>query len=73
MVEHLRTGIAEEVVWREKATNFDEARMPPRVIDIQEKSVASYPLKMRHADTYVSERVALIGFEYISYSFPLHI
>ena len=28
---------------------------------VQEGSVASFPLKLRHADTYIGERVALVG------------
>jgi ubiquinone biosynthesis monooxygenase Coq6 len=33
----------------------------PRIASTQESSVASFPLRMRHADTYTSHRVALIG------------
>jgi ubiquinone biosynthesis monooxygenase Coq6 len=28
---------------------------------VQEGSIASFPLKLRHADTYTGERVALVG------------
>ncbi|MCQ8811883.1 FAD-dependent monooxygenase, partial [Escherichia coli] len=31
------------------------------MIGVQEGSVASFPLKLRHADTYIGERVALVG------------
>ncbi|KAK4897756.1 putative ubiquinone biosynthesis monooxygenase [Elasticomyces elasticus] len=53
-----------ELAWREKATNPSSTGLPshfPRVEGVQEGSVASFPLKMRHADTYTGHRVALIG------------
>lgn len=34
---------------------------PARVIDILDKSRARFPLKLSHADTYVGERIALVG------------
>ncbi|KAA8903579.1 hypothetical protein FN846DRAFT_780004 [Sphaerosporella brunnea] len=58
---NVKTGIANEVAWREKNTAFDPWRVPATVTGVQEKTVASFPLKMRHADSYISERVALIG------------
>jgi ubiquinone biosynthesis monooxygenase Coq6 len=61
ITSHLTSGLVEEVAWREKASSFERC-VPARVIGVQEKSVASFPLKMRHADSYISERVALIGF-----------
>ncbi|KAI9842040.1 MAG: putative ubiquinone biosynthesis monooxygenase [Sclerophora amabilis] len=52
---------AEELAWREKYTDFHAELIPQRVTDVQEGSVASFPLRMRHADTYIGERVALVG------------
>lgn len=60
-IKDLDSGIAGEVQWRESVTQFDYTRVPGRVVGIQDKSVASFPLKLRHADTYIGERVALIG------------
>lgn len=61
MLSNMKTGISEEVEWRESATPADESLLPTRVVDVQEGSVAMFPLKMRHADSYIAERVALIG------------
>lgn len=58
----MSAGQTEELDWREKHTAFDKARIPHKVDDVQEGSVASFPLKMRHADTYIGDRVALIGY-----------
>ncbi|KAH8144683.1 uncharacterized protein LAJ45_11276 [Morchella importuna] len=60
-IKDLDSGIAGEVQWRESVTQFDYTRVPGRVVGVQDKSVASFPLKLRHADTYIGERVALIG------------
>ncbi|RCI07922.1 hypothetical protein L249_5883 [Ophiocordyceps polyrhachis-furcata BCC 54312] len=55
------TGLAEELAWRLKHTDVHAQDIPQTVVGLQEGSVASFPLKMRHADTYIGERVALIG------------
>lgn len=57
----LSSGQAEEVAWREPNTSFSHMQVPPKVVDVQDGSVAPFPLKMRHADTYHGQRVALIG------------
>ncbi|XMA19463.1 hypothetical protein WAI453_012254 [Rhynchosporium graminicola] len=54
-------GQAEEFKWRSQHTNFDKQRIPQLALGVQEGSVASFPLKLRHADTYIGERVALVG------------
>ena len=54
--------LADDIAWRENVTPVDESRVPPRVIGVQDGSVAAFPLKMRHADTYIAERVALVGY-----------
>lgn len=54
-------GQEDEVAWRRQHTPVDEAELPEHVLDVQDGSVAAFPLKMRHADTYISERIALIG------------
>ena len=55
-------GQADEVAWRLQHTPVDAARVPRPLAGVQEGSVASFPLKMRHADEYVGERVALVGY-----------
>ncbi|KAL9110219.1 MAG: hypothetical protein Q9187_008082, partial [Circinaria calcarea] len=63
-IEYLLTlekGQAEEVRWRESHTPFEEDKIPQKLVSVQEGSVASFPLRLRHADTYISERVALVG------------
>jgi ubiquinone biosynthesis monooxygenase Coq6 len=57
----LSSGHADEIAWRYQYTEFDIQRIPQEVVSVQEGSIASFPLKMRHADTYISERVALLG------------
>lgn len=54
------SGQEEEVSWRMQHSAAAGA-VPRAVTGVQEGTVASFPLKMRHADTYVSERVALVG------------
>jgi len=56
-----KEGQAEELAWRSQHTAFDESRIPQRVTGVQEGSIASFPLKLRHADSYIGERVALVG------------
>ena len=58
----LPAGQADELTWREPHARLSAAaKIPRRVLTLQEGSVASFPLRMRHADTYVGERVALVG------------
>ena len=55
------TGQEDELSWRLQHTHFDAEALPQTVTGVQEGSVASFPLKLRHADTYIGERVALVG------------
>ncbi len=55
------SGQADEVSWRLENTPVVPESIPQTAIGVQEGTVASFPLKMRHADTYIAERVALIG------------
>ena len=64
-LEYLHTiseGQQEEVDWRSRHTPVDDTKVPTTVVAVQEGSVAPFPLKMRHADTYTGERVALVGY-----------
>lgn len=54
-------GQADELAWRLQHTKLESPRVPHEVIGLQEGSVASFPLKLRHADTYIGERVVLVG------------
>lgn len=63
-LEYLHTlpsGQEDEIAWREKHTPTVEKSLPMRVAAVQPGSVASFPLRLRHADTYTGERVALVG------------
>lgn len=60
-LHRLDAGQEEEVEWRQKHTPVDGRVIPMRVTDVQAGTVASFPLRMRHADTYTGERVALVG------------
>lgn len=55
------SGQTDEIAWREQHTPMDRALTPPRIVDVLAGSVASFPLRMRHVDTYIGERVALVG------------
>lgn len=50
-----------EIAWREKHSPVNSRSIPMRVTGVQPGSVAPFPLRMRHADTYTGERVALVG------------
>ena len=54
-------GQSDEAAWRCQHTAFDEHKIPQQVVGVQDGSIASFPLKLRHADTYIGERVALVG------------
>ncbi|KAE9381801.1 ubiquinone biosynthesis hydrox [Stipitochalara longipes BDJ] len=55
------SGQADEFSWRVQHTEFDMQRIPQPIVGVQEGSIASFPLRLRHADTYIGERVALVG------------
>lgn len=59
----MQSGQVSELEWRQSVTGAkdSEREIPRRVTSVQEGSIASFPLRMRHADTYTSERIALIG------------
>jgi ubiquinone biosynthesis monooxygenase Coq6 len=57
----LSSGQADEVTWREQHTPVNQRAVPMRVAKVQDGTIASFPLRMRHADTYTGERVALVG------------
>lgn len=57
-------GISQEYQWRQSVTPIDRAGVPSTILEVQEKSIASFPLKMRHADSYISERTALVGYTF---------
>ncbi|KAL4865712.1 hypothetical protein BDV12DRAFT_187995 [Aspergillus spectabilis] len=50
----------DELTWRLQHTP-SVPQLPPMVTGVQENSVASFPLRFRHASTYISPRVALVG------------
>ncbi|KAF4624540.1 hypothetical protein G7Y89_g13632 [Cudoniella acicularis] len=57
----LKGGQADEVAWRVQHTPFEPEQVPMKVTSVQEGTIASFPLKLRHADTYIGERIALVG------------
>ncbi|CAG8951499.1 hypothetical protein HYFRA_00007415 [Hymenoscyphus fraxineus] len=54
-------GQKDEVSWRETHTKFPREQVPQDVVAVQPGSIASFPLKFRHADSYISQRIALVG------------
>lgn len=57
----LTEGHSDEVHWRLGHVPQNSCHLPQVVTGVQQDSVASFPLKMRHADTYIGERIALVG------------
>ena len=57
----IKDGHVDEFNWRMQHTPVNEHEVPMRAVGVQEGSVAPFPLKLRHADTYVTERLALVG------------
>lgn len=62
--------IKEELTWREsvklKSKTDPELReiefsMPPNVVGVQKNSRAGFPLRLRNAERYIADRVALVG------------
>lgn len=49
-----------ELTWRLQHTP-SVPHLPPMVTGVQEGTIASFPLRFRHASTYISPRVALVG------------
>lgn len=57
----LPSGQADELNWRVQHTAFNPGIVPQPVTGVQEGTIASFPLRLQHADTYIGERVALVG------------
>ncbi|KAI8991292.1 hypothetical protein BDF20DRAFT_33817 [Mycotypha africana] len=64
------TTLQDEYAWRENTATKSlsdqsmldrEYALPPQVIDVQENSRASFPFRLRNAERYVADRVALVG------------
>ena len=65
LLNHLpNIDIADELSWRLPNTPASSTGLPtdfPSITSVQEGSMASFPLRMRHASTYTGHRIALIG------------
>ena len=61
----LSSGQVDELQWRESVSSSAsvEARgaIPAPIVSVQEGSIASFPLRLRHASSYTTHRTALIG------------
>ena len=51
---------ADELAWRLTHTEVPNY-VPPMVTEVQSGTLASFPLKFKHADTYISPRVTIAG------------
>jgi ubiquinone biosynthesis monooxygenase Coq6 len=55
-------SLASEVAWRDDVmVRSTKHPLPPKVVAVQEHSRASFPLRLRNSERYISDRVALIG------------
>ena len=52
--------LTQEASWAHDRIKFTEIK-PPWVLDVEERSVGCFPLKLRHSKAYVAERIVLIG------------
>ncbi|KAI9728832.1 MAG: putative ubiquinone biosynthesis monooxygenase [Cirrosporium novae-zelandiae] len=50
-----------EVIWRSEQTPVSETLIPQLVTSVQPSSVASFPLRLSHADSYHFQRITLVG------------
>ena len=59
----IASGQDDELSWRleHMARMAEGVQVPNFVTAVQDGSVASFPLRLRHADTYATHRVALVG------------
>ncbi|KAK9367373.1 hypothetical protein V1509DRAFT_595609 [Lipomyces kononenkoae] len=67
-LQYLMTRVDEDEIknefeWRDARLPIEAEgqQFPIRVVEVQEGSRAIFPLKMRHCDTYVAPRIALVG------------
>ena len=63
---HTGEGFLEqEISWRMevllKEQSLDFRMMPPQIMDVVDKSRASFPLRLRQAESYIRPRLALLG------------
>lgn len=54
-------AIMTELDWRMPPESLDSDDLPVPIAELQPNSMASFPLRLRHADSYVSDRIALVG------------
>lgn len=54
-------AVMNELDWRMPPESLEREDLPVPVLEVQPGSMASFPLRMRHADTYIAKRIALVG------------
>lgn len=61
--EAVSAELQDELEWRLQNVELvdEDNNIPINIAEVLPKSRASFPLKLKHADTYVAERVALVG------------
>ncbi|KAK9766858.1 putative ubiquinone biosynthesis monooxygenase [Basidiobolus ranarum] len=57
------SDISGEIEWREEQSGqvAVHRNLPPTVFNVQDKSRASFPFRLRNAERYVEDRLALVG------------
>ena len=62
LVNGTEIDLAEEISWsRTRASQWEAAKKPPRILAVQKGCAASFPLQLRHVTEYVRPNVVLIG------------
>ncbi|KAI8902038.1 hypothetical protein BC833DRAFT_521511 [Globomyces pollinis-pini] len=56
----INVDVKDEAEWGRESTD-GQSMQPPFVVGVTDKSRATFPLRLRHAESYISERVVLIG------------
>ena len=61
-----------EIKWGQARGGSTTSVQPPTILSVRQGSVASFPLRLKHAESYVKDRVALVGYVIRFWQLPTH-